>query len=454
MSSPLPYIDFDELYSLLRQMIDQYGISHVESKNTLTAYADKNTNIEDAEDANTKNTNDLTKGLILRMNIRNQSEYAVMAHLCDEYMELEVFDELLNPFFLTYDYKKNHYDYGDKLIKKIIKMDQIVEFFQKIISDKGFEICVTNDTISIEIVTLHNRVVFQDFIANKCQNCDSYSRSRCVLYCKDCEINQNDDKKYMIDSFCKNCVDPNKNFKCSVEESHRIYVKKLDNIQKCVINCDMCRKQFDIRSRNQPTMSSLDHDLDICTDCSKTEKGKQIVTKYNMIENQIIVVRSHFGFGSIFDWVPFFKDSEKENYIALCVNKTNIHYKRVAIICKNNYNCYEYTIVLEEIYQISNKDLDDLNKLADKYNEYTYNQNNYHTNIGLHHGNYFYKDNNRHCLNTSRLMCDHVGDAVGINDHEYEFRFNTIFPPLTNENLKDQRIINTRYKVDVSQLIV
>jgi hypothetical protein len=71
-------------------------------------------------------------------------------------------------------------------------------------------------------------------------------------------------------------------------------------------------------------------DYSLCMDCAK--KWPEIIKKYNMI-----IIHSHNNnMGSIFSWIPIYKDKEY-NQILYCAVKSETHYGKYALLSYDNH---------------------------------------------------------------------------------------------------------------------
>lgn len=261
---------------------------------------------------------------------------AVMLNVPDEYSFLEQIKEFRN----------------DKYVY-VTCMYEIKEYFKKILN--GDQISVINNTIVFVIMTKNNTLIMKDMPSDHCTKCKSYSGRVFSVKCKEC----ND--KY---DFCTKChkFEPEKDIICPKNKSHIMLFDHVSNVIDLSIKCDLCGQKFTEKNRGQDIMSSPEFDIDICLNCSKTEKGIEVIQKYKMEQNPILIDKLYYEFGSVFDWIPvysaIFNDDFLTHYIAVCANSKNQYYGKIAIIKKcHNYNyeknkekdLYEYTIIYSDI---------------------------------------------------------------------------------------------------------
>jgi hypothetical protein len=113
--------------------------------------------------------------------------------------------------------------------------------------------------------------------------------------------------------------------------------------------CDMCKSSENFE---KCIISSKIHDIDICSNCAKTEQGEYLTKIYGMTEYPHALITFNYEFGSVLDWVPIYSDNEN-NYITVCLNPDNQMYQNVSIVHKNNRGNYEHTIMNKSLNEIT-----------------------------------------------------------------------------------------------------
>lgn len=236
----------------------------------------------------------------------------------------------------------------------------IKSYFEKIINFKP-KIIATNIKSELLIQTSTSIFIHKVRIYDRCPNCDRYTKHVIKLEC--CTT------KYQ----CTNCYKLEE--KCNIDPNHEIKTS-VDKYLVFNINCDLCKIKISPKIDHKLVYSSREYDIDICMSCSETEKGKDLIKKYDMIESPVVFLSLDYEFGSVFDWIPFCTDG-KDNYIAICANKDNIYNSYYAIICKNYANDYEYTIMnfhtdnqLNLLWIQDNLTKETLLKIARRYHDY------------------------------------------------------------------------------------
>ena len=128
--------------------------------------------------------------------------------------------------------------------------------------------------------------------------------------------------------------------------------------------CDVCSNNINLLSQNFMDGNSDFHvlgkmgtkwyycrnsDIDVCMNCSETDKGKIVIEKHNLKAGYFRPICDYLNFGSIMDWIPIFV-SQNTDYILYNANKSSPYFQRVAY-CQNNngFNIYvtgkEYSII-------------------------------------------------------------------------------------------------------------
>jgi hypothetical protein len=215
---------------------------------------------------------------------------------------------------------------------RMLTLDEMVKFYDNIIRSNGY--VVTNDNIYLIIASPANIIVYKANILDKCSICDCYSD----IY----ELHLSLSNKDYPCSPC--CV------RCLLKQCHAVKQNDVKNVMRkqfstyVTMNCDICHKSYSIFSDpTEKIYSSLEYNVDICVDCSKTERGDYLIKKYKMKENNMLFLSLNYTFGSFCDWIPLFVD-DKENFVCKCLNRDNVYYGYYAFVVKNNCEIYEYTI--------------------------------------------------------------------------------------------------------------
>lgn len=186
----------------------------------------------------------------------------------------------------------------------LMSKEDIEEYFQ----------CLINGEIMVRVV---NGYELQPYLPTWC--CD---------YCAKL-LGSSESENYI----CSQCLD----FichECSTKKGKAIDTSTGNNVQtlqECFdshsvkiireYRCDMCMKDIcDCRQFTNVTEAGQDS-LDLCLKCSETDQGQDLIAKENLknIETETFshaVLASTFG--SMLEWVPYLRDSEKNMILVNC----------------------------------------------------------------------------------------------------------------------------------------
>jgi len=231
--------------------------------------------------------------------------------------------------------------------------------------------CSTHNIYSYfdDFMTRDNRIVmvnndyvgfFKDqVICVKC-SCTLFGETGDYFYCKKCNFN-----------ICKRCSTADENA-CGI--NHESELEERD-LLRCSLNfyCDRCSKCmnkivnkgynynfYEIR----PYYGSRKLNIDFCEECSKNKYCKKMIEMENFEYINLRETYDHFGFGSIFDWIPIMKDKQLD-YITINCNPDSKHFGKIGMTIDKSrsyiYKFYMLDISLEQLIEkIGNGDFADV----------------------------------------------------------------------------------------------
>lgn len=224
-----------------------------------------------------------------------------------------------------------------------LSYDDILNYFRDLLNennnDKNRDILITNASLYQSTMTFEATLHTYSDSARRCDNC------KCMTKTFTTDINTDIDNDNMV--VCIDCYEENININVNDNDE----INKIDKISEMdkeakfshtitALQCDICNSVI----MYAVTISSNVYDIDLCPECAKTEKGLELINKYDMKEYPNLIIHSNHTFGSILDWIPIYTDNNN-SYITVCLNENNPLYHCIAIAHKNCRGNYEYTIM-------------------------------------------------------------------------------------------------------------
>lgn len=136
--------------------------------------------------------------------------------------------------------------------------------------------------------------------------------------------------------------------KCFGETSEEITVKK-DMVEECRkhelltivfpsrnVQCDVCEKVF----LSEDRYSNIEDKVDMCLECLDTEKGKELREKHKLkLCKRDKTIQEQIGYGSVFNWVPLYKDEENNMLLYNAVTGSDNYGKFSFMSCDDHGRC-------------------------------------------------------------------------------------------------------------------
>lgn len=236
---------------------------------------------------------------------------------------------------------------------KFLNNSEILNYFETLVGIKEKQskrIIITNLDIYVSLMFFGGIYVYRTSLPKICTFCNCIARQGIIIDCSHCTNNKRD-------IMCGNCYTKYGGVQCSNNFEHAISIYNAATIPYLAIKCDICQNSQDVYKE---TISSRTHEVDLCKECSMTQKGIELLNKYDMKPYPNINKSMNYQIGSIFDWIPIYSDNDN-NYIVVCLNEENEMYHYLGIVHKNIHNEYEYTIVDKKICVNSLEDIHRLN---------------------------------------------------------------------------------------------